>query len=138
MHRVPGNLEQLRQLLQRMRHVHHPSGLRRDVARASYGDSDARRRQGRRVVDSVAHQGHHAALRRQLPHAIQLLLGQQFGLHMVDTDLACHGLRRTTPVARQHHLVADFHRTKPAHRSRSRIPPASCPFSDNATAVAPR
>src|SRR5438445_7230183 len=57
-------------------------------------------REGRRIVDSVAHHRHLLALPLQLLHDVGLLRRQHFGQDLVDPDLVRHRLRGPFRVPR--------------------------------------
>ena len=131
-------------MLERMRQVDHVGGLGGDVAGAGHSDADGGGGQRRRVVDAVADHGHGAALRVELPDAIQLLLGQQLGFD-VGMPISRAMASAAPAVAGEHHLVGDAHvrelvnacLTPSRMRSRSRMAPAKRSPSATSTAVAP-
>ncbi len=99
-----------------MRHVHHASRFRRDIARPRDRDSHARRRKRGGIVDPIARHRDRTALPLQLPHPVEFLLRQQFRFELRDADLARHRLSRAPPIARQHHHATDLDLTELRHR----------------------
>ena len=100
-------LDQPGQLREVVGHERDVGGLDRGIAAAAHGDAEARPRHGRRVVDAVADHGDGAVLRDQRLDRLDLVLGQELGMDLVDADLARDRLGGRAVVAGQHDQVLD-------------------------------
>lgn len=89
-------------------HQRDVGGLQRDVAaRRAHGDAEIGPGQRGRVIDPVANHRHPAASGGQPGDPVALVLGQQFGLNLIDAELGADPLGRCPVVAGQHHDPAD-------------------------------
>src|SRR5690625_2760837 len=92
-----------RQASQVVGHEDHVCGLHRDSsARAAHGDADRGVRQGGRIVYAVAHHDDLAVALPPLSYQHELVVGKQFGMHLVDTHLPAHCLGDSAVVAGEH------------------------------------
>ena len=73
-----------------------------DVGAGADGESDIGLRQRRCIVDAVADHADGLAFELQLLHLVRLVVGQHFGKHAIDADLARDGAARALVVAGQH------------------------------------
>ena len=80
----------------------HVARLDGHVGAGADGEADVGLGQGRGIVDAVADHADGLALELQLLHFMGLAVGQHFGEHALDADLARDGLGRALVVARQH------------------------------------
>ncbi len=75
-----------------------------DIGAAAHGDSDIGRRQGRRVIDTVADLGDPEFLFLQFAHDALLVLWEQFRPHLY-AKLFANCCRRAPIVTGQHHSL---------------------------------
>src|ERR1700692_4410553 len=96
-----------------MRQIDHVGGFGGDVACAPHGYNDAWRSQRRGVVNAVADHGDMAALRLELPYAIQLLFGEQLGFDVGNAGFSCNYFGGAATVAGEHDAVLDLEFVQP-------------------------
>ena len=116
-YRVAADLQQPGQFLEGLVEVDNVRGLGGDVgARAHDRDSHVRCGQCRSIVDTVSDHGYLAAFGLQLPDALELLLGQQPGFDVRDSDFTRNRFGGALAVARQQNHPLDAHVLQRMHR----------------------
>jgi len=73
-----------------------------DVNIAADGEADIGRRQSRRVIDAIPHEGDPPAAGLKGANGLHLAVRQNFGAHLVDAQTSSHGLRGPAVVAGDH------------------------------------
>ena len=85
-------------------HQHHVRCIHGHVGAGTDGHTDVRPGEGRRVVDTIAHHGHLAAL-LELANHLLLAIGEHAGHHFIHPGLAADGSSGALVVAGEHDHV---------------------------------
>ena len=82
---------------------------------APHGNSQISAGQCRCVVDAVADHSDSAIASDQFFDFLDLIIGEQLGMHLVDSNLACDRFRSDAVIPRQHGYVRDASRVQLPH-----------------------